>query len=236
MTGQQITRAVLTNLTSGRELRLQFNPETLSRTKSAQWTELPTNDAQNQPRPQFAGHGSDQLTAKLLFDDSDPQLGGVLGGLTGVDSAIDLLFEWLTITARHAHEHTPAPPTLRFTWGDGVSFKGVLKNVSVQYLRFSPAGKPTRATATVSMQGVPDEPGPTNPTSGGPPGRASAQLRDGDTLATIAYQHYGDPNLWRAIAISNGIEDPARVPIGTRLLLPRRADALALNAAEAGDG
>src|ERR1700732_3989352 len=59
---------------------------------------------------------------------------------------------------------------------------------------------------------VPDDPQGTNPTSGGISGRRSALLGDCDSLAGIAYQEYGDPGLWRGIAVANGVEDPARVP------------------------
>jgi hypothetical protein len=232
VTGQQITRATLTDPLTGDTLQFQFNPESLTRTKSALWRDYPTNDSSDQPRPQYVGQGSESLSGKLLFDDFD-----LLGNRHGsVATSVRLLFGWLTISDQAEHKNTPRPPKLVFQWGDGVSFTGVLKHVSVQYLRFDPNGRPTRAVATINLQATPDNPKHTNPTSGGLPGRTSAQLGEGDTLASIAYQHYGDPNLWRAIAVTNGISDPGRVPIGTRLLVPRRADAEALNAGEARHG
>ena len=36
----------------------------------------------------------------------------------------------------------------------------------------------------------------------------------------MAYAEYGDPTLWRALAASNGIDDPLRVPRRHALLLP----------------
>jgi nucleoid-associated protein YgaU len=42
----------------------------------------------------------------------------------------------------------------------------------------------------------------------------------GDTLPSVAFHAYGDPNLWRAVAEANGIDDPMRLRAGTRLLLP----------------
>jgi nucleoid-associated protein YgaU len=237
MTALPITRASLQNLKTQDILRFQFNPESLSRTKSSQWTAVPNNDPQNQPPPQFAGHGSEQLSAKLLFDDTHViRSGGGGDGPAQVGPSVDRLFDWLTIAQKEPHGPHPSPPTLRLMWGDSLSFTGVLKNVSVQYLQFGRDGTPVRATASITMQAVPDNPKGTNPTSGGLPGRTSTQVRDGDTLASIAYEHFGDPNLWRAIAASNGIDDPTRVPTGTRLLIPRRVDALTLNDGEAGHG
>ena len=42
----------------------------------------------------------------------------------------------------------------------------------------------------------------------------------GDTLAGIAYAEYGNPNLWRAVAELNHIDDPMRLRPGQRLMLP----------------
>jgi nucleoid-associated protein YgaU len=58
------------------------------------------------------------------------------------------------------------------------------------------------------------------------PGRRSAVLEDADSLAGLAYREYGDAGLWRAIAEANDVEDPARVPVGTRLLVPPRTQAV----------
>ena len=42
----------------------------------------------------------------------------------------------------------------------------------------------------------------------------------GDSLASIAFAQYGDPNAWRPLAAYNGIDDPLRVPTGQTILLP----------------
>ena len=47
-------------------------------------------------------------------------------------------------------------------------------------------------------------------------------VRQGDTLASIAYQEYGDSTLWRAIALANDIDDPLRLPTGLELRVPAR--------------
>ena len=46
------------------------------------------------------------------------------------------------------------------------------------------------------------------------------RVRAGDTLAGIAYAEYGNPNLWRAVAELNNIDDPMRLRPGQRLMLP----------------
>jgi nucleoid-associated protein YgaU len=46
-------------------------------------------------------------------------------------------------------------------------------------------------------------------------------VKDGDSLPSIAFRTYGDPNAWRAIADANGIENPLHLRRGTALSLPR---------------
>ncbi|MDX6705728.1 MAG: hypothetical protein QOI48_1574, partial [Solirubrobacteraceae bacterium] len=46
-------------------------------------------------------------------------------------------------------------------------------------------------------------------------------VRDGDSLASIAYQAYGDATQWRTIAQANGIDDPLRLRSGRTLSVPR---------------
>jgi hypothetical protein len=161
------------------------------------------------------------LTATLLFDSFDTHSG--LGGASlPVQAAIARLLEWTCVPAEAYLSKTPQPPTITFMWGTGIMFTGFLSQVSAEYTMFSPEGSPLRATANISLQQVPDDPLPTNPSSGGISGRRSALVGDCDSLATVAYAEYGDPALWRAIASANGIEDPARIPVGTRLLVPPR--------------
>ena len=50
-------------------------------------------------------------------------------------------------------------------------------------------------------------------------------LREGETLAHIAYEVYGDPRMWRPIALANGIERPRFIEPGTPLLDSRLVEA-----------
>jgi nucleoid-associated protein YgaU len=46
-------------------------------------------------------------------------------------------------------------------------------------------------------------------------------VRQGETLAAIAAAVYGDPRLWRPIALRNRVDDPRRLAAGTRLTVPQ---------------
>jgi hypothetical protein len=224
MSGVPVVRATLTGDDFSR-LFCQFNPETLSIRKTASWHDNPTPAAGNQPKHQFVGTGPEQLTAKLLFDTFDS-----LGAPSPmpVEMSVGTLLGWLTVPPANQTKQTPQPPKITFQWGTGIKFTGGLTSVDVQYVMFAPDGRPVRAYATIMIKAIVGVPSGTNPTSGGVAGRTSAQLCDGDTLASVAYQQYGDPNLWRALAVANGIDDPRRVASGTRLLVPPRSEATAL--------
>jgi nucleoid-associated protein YgaU len=46
-------------------------------------------------------------------------------------------------------------------------------------------------------------------------------LLQGESLSGIAAQVYGNPELWRPIALRNGIDDPRSLPSGLRLVIPQ---------------
>jgi Contractile injection system tube protein len=232
MTGlARVTQAQLTG-SDGKMLDCQFNPSTVTITTQGRWSAAPAPGAKKNPQSQFTGTHPSTLHANLLFDSFD-----VTGrpAKMSVKEAMDQLNSWVSPPPTQT-AGTRQPATVRFTWGPWEAFNGVLIKVAATYTMFSPSGEPRRATADILMQAVADDPKPTNPTSGGIAGRASAVVSAADSLAAIAYREYGDAALWRAIALANGIEDPARVPIGTRVLLPPRGHAAALAAVGGGEG
>ena len=46
-------------------------------------------------------------------------------------------------------------------------------------------------------------------------------VRQGETLASIAAIHYGDPAQWRPIAAWNEIDDPRTLDVGRLLAVPK---------------
>ncbi|GAB3459385.1 LysM peptidoglycan-binding domain-containing protein [Actinophytocola sediminis] len=127
-----------------------------------------------------------------------------------------------------------APAPLTFVWGPpmvGFMYDVKLTSCRVVYERFTPAGIPIRAKISLEMEEVPSILGslPTNPTSGGLPGRRAHTVADGESLQSIAVTNYGTPALWRRIAEVNRIQNPSRVRPGTVIYLPN-ADELTTKA------
>lgn len=228
MSGQSIARAVLT-ASDGTSVPCQFNPSSVQITKTARWNAQPSKGSAKQPTPQFVGAGPEILSAKLLFDGFD-----TLGGAKQpVEDAVEKILSWTCVPQDTYASGTPQPPTVTFSWGTGLVLIGYLTKVDVAYKMFGADGTPLRATVDITLQRVPDDQQGTNPTSGGIAGRRAARIGDGDTLASIAHREYGDAGLWRALAAANGVEDPTRLPVGARLLVPPRTQAVELNAGEA---
>ena len=67
---------------------------------------------------------------------------------------------------------------------------------------------------------MPGDPLKQNPTSGSLTLTSVRTVVAGDSLASIAYREYGDPGMWRPLALFNGIDDPLRLRLGSSVLLP----------------
>lgn len=120
-------------------------------------------------------------------------------------------------------------PTVTFQWGPpmlGFMYDVKLTEVSATYKRFHSSGIPIRAEVNLTMKVQPSLLGsiPTNPTSGGLPGRRTHLVRENESLQSIAQHHYGRPGLWRTIAEINGIDNPQRLRPGTTVFLPGPGD------------
>jgi nucleoid-associated protein YgaU len=231
MVGGQLERASL-RVDDGdpqtTELRFMYNPAELSTSKSSTWSRPQARGATSTARPEFQGANPQSVSMEIWFDAwDDPSV--------DVTARVKTLFEWTRPTQSSIDRQTPRPPVLRFEWGTSTvlaDFRGYLKSVQAKYVLFKPDGSPIRASCSLSLEEVPEEPAGQNPTSGSLESRRSRRLDEGESFASVAYREYGDPNLWRGIAAFNGIDDPLRVAPGTRILVPSIGEARRLAAKE----
>ncbi|HZY08431.1 MAG TPA: hypothetical protein VFE69_11820 [Ilumatobacteraceae bacterium] len=152
-----------------------------------------------------------QERASQLYAWMDPG-GGLLGQLIG--AAVGAL------TGGRINLAAKKPPLI-FQWGTQI-MRCVLSNVQVTFERFSAAGNPDRATINFTVQEEFNIFGmlPTNPTSGGMPGRQRHIVSASENVQTISTAAYGTPGLWRGVAEANNIDDPFRVKPGDTVYLP----------------
>jgi hypothetical protein len=201
----------------GNRVELFFNPTQYTVSKSATWTHSPDQGSYPTAPPQYVGAGQRQLSLEVFLDASYTTDGSVQG-------AVDLLFSTVTPSRASIFMETPSPPYVLFGWGENLGFLAYMETVSAEFSHFRGDGTPIRASCKISMKEIPIGLASQNPTSGGG-ARRTRRTVAGDTLQSVSYSELGKPTMWRAIAASNDIEDPTRVPHGTTLLIPPKADA-----------
>jgi nucleoid-associated protein YgaU len=203
------------------ELSFMFNPTEYRLSRSVTLNNEP-NEAQPGGNSQFLGTGPRTLSMQLFFDDFASAKGDVT-------PKINKLFKWQMPDAT-----TKAPPKVKLDWGTNDAlknpdFQAVIKDVNVSYTVFNKSGTPIQAKVDITLEEVVGTIAiGKNPTSHALDARRVHVVVEGDTLASIAYSEYGDPNYWRALAETNGIDDPLRVRPGANLLIPSAADAARL--------
>lgn len=191
----------------------QFNPKEVTITKSAAWKRESTKKSKKASPPEFTGPEPSKMTLEMFVDASGPRDGSVV-------ATVEKLLSCCVATEETANQSKPMPPLVVLHWGSISSFPAFVTSVSAKFTLFASDGTPLRAVCSVSLEEMPGEPFRQNPTSGSQDVRRVHRTVAGDSLASVAYSAYGDPNAWRPLAAYNGIDDPLRVPTGTVLLLP----------------
>lgn len=193
-----------------------YNPKEFSYTKTANWTRKTATGAKDAPPVSFTGAEHSSMTVEVFLD-------GYESG-KGISADIETLTSCCKPLAQTLRKGTPSPPWVLFGWGNTVHLIAYVKSVAVKCTMFDQGGIPLRAVCTVTMEEIGDENLPDkegqNPTSGSKSSTRSYQMVAGDSLASVAYREYGQAGRWRALAEANNVDDPLRLPPGTRLLIP----------------
>ncbi|MBK8077634.1 MAG: LysM peptidoglycan-binding domain-containing protein [Kineosporiaceae bacterium] len=194
-------------------IAFQFKPKELSIQKSATWERQRARGSKSAGPPQFTGAEPCKLSFELFFDASTSSSGSVV-------AQVEQLFSCCVPTDLSLTHTKGSPPVVILRWGTVASFVAFVTSVQAKYTLFRADGTPIRATCSVTLEEMPGEPSRQNPTSGGLATASRHTVVDGESLASIAWQEYGDPALWRPLARANDIDDPLRVRPGRTLLLP----------------
>jgi nucleoid-associated protein YgaU len=195
---------------TGQKLFLQFNPEEYTVNKDNNFAVQPIPGL-SAPLVQFVNGNQRTVDMELFFDTWDTRslpkqdvrdLTGQVTRLMEIDSQLH------------------APPILRVSWSS-LTLLCVLSKVSQKFSMFDNEGRPVRARLTCTFNEVID-----------PEQEAKAlnlqtadyskvhTVSEGETLSSIAARLYENPQLWRPIAISNGISDPRAISAGQQLRIP----------------
>jgi hypothetical protein len=201
-----LEKAIISNLDTGEDVPVLFNPREYVLEKKTPWTELNVFGLDSPP-VQFTMGERKRLIMELFFDTSEEK--------TDVREHTQKIENLMLVNAQ---EHRP--PLLRFSWGS-LSFDCVLEDLAQRYTLFRADGTPLRAilktvfkeyaTAEAQLSGTRRE-------SSDHTKRLA--LRERETLASLAAREYHDPAKWRVIAEANGIDDPENIAAGTLVELP----------------
>lgn len=209
-----LEKATITNTVSGVRVPVLFNPEeyTVNRDNNFAQMAIPGLRA---PLLQFVHGNMQTLEMELLVDSYEAH-----GGRNGAGEDVRTLTRQIT-DLMNIDPTTHAPPVLLFTWGS-LSFTCVLARASQRFIMFRTDGVPVRARLNVSFNEFTNAELEAKETK-----RETADfshihiVREGETLSSIAAKVYENPQLWRPIAIANGVDDPRVLPIGLELLTPQ---------------
>lgn len=212
-----LEKAIITNTVTAAEIPVMFNPEeyTVNRDINYAQAAIPGLSA---PVLQFVNGNMQTLEMELFLDTYEAHRVG--------NRVVNQAQQDVRALTRHVTDlmnidpATHAPPVLLFTWAS-LSFTCVLARVAQKFVMFLPDGTPVRARLQVTFNEYRDVDLEAKEIK-----RETAdyskryQVSEGETLSSIAARAYGDPRLWRVIAIHNAIERPRALAPGLELLLP----------------
>ncbi len=209
----------LTMSPSGGPIKVAFNPNSYSITKSVTWKtpdsstgEGNTQELLNAPKLTFGGGSSRILTInELFFDVTEPGSGKDVREKTNEIVALTRI-----------NRTFKQPPACRVSWGSAPSgsdfpFDGVITDLTQTFTLFKKDGTPVRATLSVTFT---EYLKPKDDQRKTDPELTTHTVKRGDSLSSIAGKLYGEPTRWRLIAEANGLDDPRVLEIGKVLTIP----------------
>jgi len=200
---------------------VQFNPTEYGLDRGAYFAELQVPGLRT-PLLQFVRGEAQTLSLELFLDGTDKR-GALAKALALTGSSPDDSVEGRLKELRkfvEIDQDLHAPPVCQFEWGQ-VSFIGVVTSFKEKYTLFDERGNVLRARVTLSIKSYEAVEVQLREMKKKSPDRTRVRvLREGETLAAISAEVYGDPRLWRVIAEANAIDRPRFVPAGTALTVP----------------
>jgi hypothetical protein len=201
-----LVKAAITAEHSGVNFSVMFNPEeyAINHDNTFASQSIPGLSG---PILQFAQGGARTLEMELLFDTYEQQ--------RDVRQETQKLLQLMEIDPE-----LHAPPVLRVEWAS-LQFRCVLTRANQRFVLFLPDGRPVRARVTTSFHEFIDPEREAKEV-----GRQTSDFTkvhtvvQDETLSGIAGRRYGDPRLWRVLAVANGIDDPFDLETGRALIVP----------------
>ncbi len=201
-----LVKAFIINTATSIPIPVMFNPSEYTVEKSNQNAEIGIPGL-GSPLIQFVRGNIETLKMDLFFDTYE----------MGLDVR---LFTSLVYGLLKINPSTHAPPVCIFVWGTLI-FTCVLDSVTQRFTMFLGPGFPVRATLSVVFKQYTSVEIETRQLPLESADHVKHRVvKQSDSLWSIAYEEYGDPGQWRAIAEANDIEKPRELEPGTPLMIP----------------
>jgi nucleoid-associated protein YgaU len=211
-------QATITNTITGDSFAVMFNPSDYTVNQDVNYAQSVIPGLSG-PVLQFVSGGMQTLEMELFLDTWEQHTAGNRI-LNNAQDDVRTLTKQVT-GLMDILPSTHAPPTLLFTWAS-LSFTCVLARASQRFIMFRPDGTPVRARLQVVFNNFLDVDLEAKEVK-----RETADyskfytVNQGETLSGIAGSTYGDPTIWRVIALANSVDVPRRLTAGQQLLLPK---------------
>jgi LysM repeat protein len=208
-----LAKAQIKNLFTGETFQVVFNPEEYTLSKDNNFASQ-TIPGLGSPLLQFVNGNLRTLEMNLLFDTYLP-LTTEAKPIRDVRDETQKVVNLLKIDSNFH-----APPLLEVSWAS-LFFRCVLARVSQQFIMFLDDGRPVRARLTVTFNEFIDEEREAKEVNRQTADFSKAHtVIEEETISSIAQAFYGNPQIWRPIAIANGLDDPREISAGQVLRVP----------------
>ncbi|MBX9895602.1 MAG: LysM peptidoglycan-binding domain-containing protein [Nitrosomonas sp.] len=212
-----LEKATITNLTLNKGISVLFNPEEYSLNRDINYAQIAVPGLSS-PILQFV-HGNMQTLEMELFLDTYEEHRNSNSILNSPGSDVRELVKQIT-DLMNIEPSIHAPPVLLFLWGS-LSFTCVLARANQRYIMFNSNGVPVRARVQVTFNEFRNAELEAKEVK-----RETADytkiytILQGESLSAIANRVYGNPKLWRPIALANKVLNPQNLQPGARLVIP----------------
>jgi hypothetical protein len=210
-----LEHATLTNISKQPpppQIPVQFNPSEYGINRGAFFAELQVPGLRT-PLLQFVRGEAQTLALELFLDGTDKRES--FRPDDTVEGRLKALRQFVEIDP-----DLHAPPVCLFQWLK-VTFTGVVTSFNEKYQMFDERGKVLRARVTLSLKSYEAVEVQLREMRLKSPDRTRVRIvREGETLAAISAEVYGDSRLWRVLAEANDIDRPRFVAAGTPLRVP----------------
>lgn len=221
---------IATKKSGGKEVKVQFNPDSLkvSFTNQVQTSDAQGNKDKPAPPRQVFGKGTTKLSLTLWFDVSAQDT--TAPGAQVKDDVRQMTEQVAYFMLPQERSYGLVPPAVRFLWGT-FQFDGVMDSLEESLEFFSPEGRPLRASLSIGIaqpkidkyQYGQADPRAAGGGAGGKKGQGASPTTPGtkplaQASAGLSFQAMADFHgvgaNWQAHASANGIENPRALTPG----------------------